>query len=351
LVFRRSAIALALYQERKVKPRRADDGTRIILAGLSRFLEWRQLLVIVTPETLIRWHRRGFRLFWRWKSGTPRRPAIPTNVQRLIAAMAAANGTWGGAPRPLTTLDVTKHENSHRYPTFLPDGRHFLYFIRSDDREVQGIYLGSLERPQEKIRLALSTFSGVYAPGLGGQSGYLLWLRNGALVAQPFDAKSFIVSGEAVTVANSIQNLEAPARMSPVSVSGSGTLIYGSSPEPHYQLTWYEREGKPVGTVGAPDTYLNLQISPDGQQVALIRVGPSARDADLWLMDLGRGVPSRLTFEGANINGPAWSPDGGRMASLTLYSSWPADPAPMTWLRMVSAFWLCRRPVTMRRRP
>jgi hypothetical protein len=86
---------LALYQERKVKPRRADDGTRIILAGLSRFLEWHQFLVIVTPETLLRWHRKGFRLFWRWKSRAPDRPAIPTNVQRLIATMAAANGTWG----------------------------------------------------------------------------------------------------------------------------------------------------------------------------------------------------------------------------------------------------------------
>ena len=62
---------LALYQERKVKPRRADDATRIVLAGLSRFLAWRHVLVIVKPETLIRWHRRGFRLFWRWKSRAP----------------------------------------------------------------------------------------------------------------------------------------------------------------------------------------------------------------------------------------------------------------------------------------
>jgi putative transposase len=86
---------LALYQERKVKARRADDATRIILAGLSRFLAWRQLLVIVKPETLIRWHRQGFRLFWRRKSRTPGRPAISPNVQRLIATMAAANRTWG----------------------------------------------------------------------------------------------------------------------------------------------------------------------------------------------------------------------------------------------------------------
>jgi transposase InsO family protein len=86
---------LALYQERKVKARRADDATRIILASLSRFLAWRQLLLIVKPETLIRWHRKGFRLFWRWKSRSPGRPAIPIEVQRLIAIMAASNRTWG----------------------------------------------------------------------------------------------------------------------------------------------------------------------------------------------------------------------------------------------------------------
>ena len=86
---------LALYQERKVKARRADDATRIILAGLSRFLAWRQLLLVVKPETLIRWHRQGFRLFWRWKSPTAGRPAISREVQRLIATMAAANRTWG----------------------------------------------------------------------------------------------------------------------------------------------------------------------------------------------------------------------------------------------------------------
>jgi putative transposase len=86
---------LALYQERRVKPRRADDATRIILAGLSRFFDCRQLLIIVKPDTLIRWHRKGFRLFWRWKSRARGRPTIPADVQRLITTMAAANRTWG----------------------------------------------------------------------------------------------------------------------------------------------------------------------------------------------------------------------------------------------------------------
>jgi hypothetical protein len=83
------------YQKRKFKSRRADDATRLVLAGLSRFLAWRQLLVIVKAETLIRWHRKGFRLFWQWKSRAPRRPAISVEAQRLIATMASANRTWG----------------------------------------------------------------------------------------------------------------------------------------------------------------------------------------------------------------------------------------------------------------
>ena len=78
---------LALYQERRVKPRRADDATRLILAGLSRVLAWRQLLIIVKPETLIRWHRKGFRLFWRWKSRAPGPPPIPVHGELPISSV------------------------------------------------------------------------------------------------------------------------------------------------------------------------------------------------------------------------------------------------------------------------
>jgi len=86
---------VALYQERLRKPRRADDATRITLVALSRFVDWRQLLTVVKPETLIRWHRHTFRLWWRWKSRPRGRPPIPVNLQQLIATMAAANRTWG----------------------------------------------------------------------------------------------------------------------------------------------------------------------------------------------------------------------------------------------------------------
>src|SRR5215470_17783797 len=86
---------LALFQERKVKPRRADDSTRWIMATLSRLFEWRDALVNVKPDTLIRWHRKGFRLFWRWKSKPTGRPRLPKSLQELIRRMSAENPSWG----------------------------------------------------------------------------------------------------------------------------------------------------------------------------------------------------------------------------------------------------------------
>ena len=86
---------LALYQERKVKPRRADDAARWLMATLSSMFAWADVLSIVKPDTLIRWHRKGFRLFWRWKSKPTGRPRVPQALRQLIREMAAANVTWG----------------------------------------------------------------------------------------------------------------------------------------------------------------------------------------------------------------------------------------------------------------
>ena len=86
---------LTLYVERQAKPRRADDATRIALVVLSRLIAWRHLLIVVKPDTLIRWHRKGFQLLWRWKSRPRGRPRVPADLQRLIAVMATANRTWG----------------------------------------------------------------------------------------------------------------------------------------------------------------------------------------------------------------------------------------------------------------
>lgn len=86
---------LAMFQERNIRPHRADDSARWLMACLGRLFDWRGALVVVKPDTLIRWHCRGFRLFWRWKSKPVGRPALPKNLQELIRKMAAENPTWG----------------------------------------------------------------------------------------------------------------------------------------------------------------------------------------------------------------------------------------------------------------
>jgi len=86
---------LALFQERKLKPHRADDSTRLLMVILGRMFSWRDALVNIKPDTFIRWHRKGFRLLWRWKSRPIGRPRIPKDLRRLIGEMAAENPTWG----------------------------------------------------------------------------------------------------------------------------------------------------------------------------------------------------------------------------------------------------------------
>jgi hypothetical protein len=86
---------LALFQERQIEPRHATDSTRWLMVVLSRLFDWRGALVVVKPDTLIRWHRKGFRLFWRWKSRPAGRPRLPKDLQELIRKMAAENPTWG----------------------------------------------------------------------------------------------------------------------------------------------------------------------------------------------------------------------------------------------------------------
>src|SRR6266699_605346 len=85
---------LALYQERSIRPRRGTPAIRLALVWLSYWFDWRDALTVVQPATFIRWHRQGFRLFWRWKS-TPGRPPIPAELQVLIRQMAHENPTWG----------------------------------------------------------------------------------------------------------------------------------------------------------------------------------------------------------------------------------------------------------------
>jgi hypothetical protein len=116
------------------------------------------------------------------------------NAANVILFSAATNGPiWkisalGGTPEQATKLDSPR-EASHRFPSFLPDGRHFLFYVRAGEPQLRGIYEASLDNPREKTRVVETMFSGLYSPPRGAHPGALLWMsQEGGLIAQPFDA-------------------------------------------------------------------------------------------------------------------------------------------------------------------
>jgi eukaryotic-like serine/threonine-protein kinase len=219
----------------------------------------------------------------------------------------------GGPSTPLTNDDRAHGQYTQRWPVMLPDGNRFLYFARGESGSIGSIYLSSLERPQDRTLLVKETSaSAAYSPARGKHPEYLYWLRQQALLAQPFDSNHARLLGDGVPVpgAEAVALTVALGRSS-VSVSNDGTILFGSGND-RYQLTWLSREGKVLSTVGQPDRYQSVRISPDGTRIAAVLTDSSSR-VDLWLLELSRAIPSRLTFAGVFGTG-AWSPDGQRIS-------------------------------------
>jgi len=217
----------------------------------------------------------------------------------------------GGEATPLTSVDRSKGENSHRWPHFLPDGRHLVFSVRTDAFEQTGVYWTSLDRPTEKKQLIRGRTSAWYVARPRG-AGRLLWVSGDRLVAQDFDPASGTLSGEIAPIADG--PFVGVNTNYFFSASTAGTLFYEKAPSRKRQLTWFNRDGTVSGTVGASDSYIDnsLWISHDGTQAILTRTILDAF-ADVWVMDLRRGVPSPATFTG--LDGWAvWSPQGGRIA-------------------------------------
>ena len=217
----------------------------------------------------------------------------------------------GGTPTPITTLDISNGENAHRWPQFLPGGRRFLYWVRSSKPNRTGVYLGSLDRPHDKVFVVESLSAAAYSPPRGKEPGYLLRVRENVLVGQPFDPERAQVSGQPVPIvgAQGVGTVGAINR-SLFSVSNEGTLLF-SGADDKYQLVWFNRNGKALSTVGKPDRYAAVRISPDGNRAAISVVNSSGQ-RDIWVMELARGLPNRLTYDSGFV--PVWSPDGHRIA-------------------------------------
>ena len=210
----------------------------------------------------------------------------------------------GGKPSSLTTPDSSHGESSYRFPQLLPKG-HFLYWVQNQQPENSGVYVASLAKPAESVRVLATNTNAVYAPGGDGKD-YLLWLRGNTLMAQEFDTETFKLAGEPHLVADPVSATGSNGAMD-VAASANGLLLYAAS-NAVSQLTWLDRSGKPLTVVGEPGDWQTFRLSPDGRRVAASRARPGG--ADLWLIDVGRGVASRFTAgPGANQN-PVWSPDG-----------------------------------------
>jgi Tol biopolymer transport system component len=229
-------------------------------------------------------------------------PEIYGGLQRVPSA--------GGTPTALTELDKSHQQTSHRWPVFLPDGDHFLCWAgnpTSTTQEANGVYLGSLEEKEMRF-LVQADSDGLYCP-----QGYLLFLRDRSLMAQPFDAGGCKTTGEAFPVAEEVANPQS-FRRGCFSASRDGSLVYQTGENGRMQAVWLNSTGGDAGTVGDLAFIMAIRLSPDGQRVAEAVQEGQTKNVDLWLLDLARGVKTRFTFDPSPDMNPVWSPDGSRVA-------------------------------------
>jgi Tol biopolymer transport system component len=210
----------------------------------------------------------------------------------------------GGEPVPLTRLDPP--QGAHRFPKFLPDGRHFIYYVTGGP-ETNGVYIGQLDGSETR-RLFDADAGAVYA-----SSGQLLFVRQGTLFAQDFDPVRLALTGNPYLVGEQVE----------VAVNGNGTaalsasaghIVYRTgSASGLRQFLWLDRTGKELGKIGEPDAAgpLNPSLSPSGHSVALQRTLNG--NTDIWLLEAGRGVLNRLTSDASIDFFPMWSSDGSRI--------------------------------------
>jgi Tol biopolymer transport system component len=217
----------------------------------------------------------------------------------------------GGTPALVTSLNG--QEPGHRYPWFLPDGRHFLYTAYGRNVASNTVYVQDLDTNSRHALIRASS-NVVYA------SGYLLFLKELSLVAQPFDAGKLQTTGDAVPVAEQLGYTALDLRAY-FSSSQNGVLVYDSPTSSGFggaagysQLTWFDRSGKITGTVGPPGGLIGVAISRNGDSVATSRLDPQTGIADIWLYDLVRATNSRFTFNALANVGPVWSPDDSHIA-------------------------------------
>jgi serine/threonine-protein kinase len=321
----------------------SPDGQRIAFEvvgnGNPRTLWWRELSE-ATPRMLTRlsgaeapiWAPDSHRLAFLdrgqlWKIDVNGGPAVP--LAPVVGTAPILSGSWnkddviifakvltplfrisananGGSPEPITELDKARGEIEHREPSFLPDGHHFLYLALSADPEKNAVYVGDLASKMRKQVLAFGTRAIYVKPG------YLLYVRDRTLMAQPFDTGNLELRGDAVPIP--IDQIDvSQGTMGHFSASENGVLAYTSGGAVgDGQLTWLDHSGKKLGTVGPPGSLGAFSLSRDDSAVVYARVDAAGR-SDLWSRSLvSNSGEHRLTFTGNN-QWPVFSADASQL--------------------------------------
>jgi Tol biopolymer transport system component len=221
----------------------------------------------------------------------------------------------GGEAAPVTSFDASRGDLSHRWPSFLPDGRHYVYTVRGGQRDVPGIYVGSLDSTAG-TRVTGDVSNAAYAESTTGV-GYLLFARGRSLLAQPFDVDHLRLTGDPLVIDDNVW-YSAGWALASFSISQTGVLVFDSASRGRdAELAWFDRTGARRGAVGR-FAGRKFSLSPNGTRVVLDGLDGQTLKMNLWMADLGRGIRTRFT-PGAERpqESPVWSPDGTRIAFVS----------------------------------
>ncbi|HWZ56712.1 MAG TPA: protein kinase [Verrucomicrobiae bacterium] len=272
--------SLGFFADGKLKKLDLDGGTAQILcdAPTGRGGTWNQNGVILFAPT----------------------GALGGGLYRISAS--------GGTPALVSSPDASHGEQGHRWPVFLPDGKHFLYmaFAVSLHSDANAIQVGSLDSHEKRFVTKASANAAYASPG------YLLFYRDNTLFGQGFDPGRLELRGEPTPVLGEIQSLTRMGRVSFAATDDRLLVAQTSSAVSYSQLVWFDRKGNQIGVVGKPEVFANVFLAPDGKSVAIDKT--DSGNTDVWIYELQGEGAKRMTFDPSIDTMPIWSPDSSRLA-------------------------------------